>query len=375
MAWLPGAAAAPAAAMPEPAASAMDQQSICQQSICQWPRHAALPRPSRHGKNAGRLCGRGLVIQRIVHLACVISPGGFRRAMADALPSPSPRVSQARFATHSLPAYRPVVGAIGWRVALRRPLTRGWTLVTAPLLGRAPLFPWRLASAVHRRDGTIPLRHAERFFGLDLRLEVDPNRLCWQLMDRVTDGHRVRYLAHTFLDGGDWSGAREALAGSVVQQEMAALLDLDRPLKDSPVYRYMLARIAEGKPEQRNAVRLATPALVDAYFAHYRDLAARIRAEGFLSREALNRRFSLSPLRSVATEWREGEVGIAIGPDGELFRLLGGRHRTALAQLLGLPRIPVRVRLVHAVWLRGEIDRQGIPAHQALLAGLRGLAG
>ncbi|WP_159994214.1 hypothetical protein [Roseomonas sp. 18066] len=297
--------------------------------------------------------------------------------MPDALPS-SPRLGMVA-GIAAMPRYRPAAGGQGWRAAPLRRLAKPWALATAPLLARAPLFPWRLARATRRlaEGGTagLPLAHAERFFGPDLRLQLDPSRLRWQLMDTVTDGRRIHHLAQAFLDGGDWTGAREPLAGSVVQQEMAALLDTTRPLQDSPIYRYMLARIAEGRPEQRNAVRLATPALIDAYFAHYRGLAARLRAEGFLAREALDRRFAASPLRSAAIERREGEVGIAIGPEGEVLRLLGGRHRTALAQLLGLRRIPVRVRLVHARWLQAETGRQGLPAHQALLAGLHRLAG
>ncbi|ONG56163.1 hypothetical protein BKE38_06560 [Pseudoroseomonas deserti] len=300
--------------------------------------------------------------------------------MPDALPSPLPRRHDM---AAPMTAYRPVAGGPGdgggWRAAPLRPLARQWSRATAPFLARAPLFPWRLGWTARRlgsgQAGALPLAHAERYFGTRLRLELDPARLRWQLMDTVTDGRRTLRLAQLFLDGGDWSAAREPLAGSVVQQEMAALMDDGRPLQDSPIYRYMLSRIDEGRPEQRNAVRLATPALVDAYFAHYRALAGRIRSEGFLARDALDRRFAASPLRSAAIERREGEVGIAIGPDGEILRLLGGRHRTALAQLLRLPRMPVRVRLVHARWLLAEMDRHALPAPQALLAGLHRLAG
>ncbi|WP_419897473.1 hypothetical protein [Roseomonas sp. USHLN139] len=294
--------------------------------------------------------------------------------MPDALPHSTPPLIGGA----AMPRYRPVADGQDWRARTLRPLARQWSIATAPLLGRAPLFPWQLDRSARQlaagRPAMLPLAHAERFFGAALRLELDPARLRWQLMDTVTDGRRRLRLAQRFLDGGDWAAAREPLEGSVVQQEMAALLDTARPLQDSPIYRYMLSRMAEGRPEQRNAVRLATPALIDAYFAHYRLLAERIRDEGFLAREALDRRVAASPLRSAAIERREGEVGIAIGPDGEILRLLGGRHRTALAQLLRLPRMPVRVRLVHARWLLAEMARRNLPAARALPAGLRRLA-
>ena len=63
-----------------------------------------------------------------------------------------------------------------------------------------------------------------------------------------------------------------------------------------------------------------------------------------------------------------------IDESGRLIRHLGGKHRTAIAQALGLKSIPVEVRLVHVRWLAQEMRRTGLPAHRALVEGIRSLA-
>lgn len=279
----------------------------------------------------------------------------------------------------ALPRYRPLTGPEQAKVAPWRGVESRLLRLAAPIGGLPLLFERRLRHALRallRHPAASPpsLELAERYFGGSLVLRVPPRRLQWQLLDVVSDGKRAFRLAQRFLDAGDWSAAGERLDSSVVHLEMAALCEAEHPLPESDIYRYMLRRAVAGTLERRNGVALSSPALIDAYFAHYRGLRDRLRREGYRPRSAL------APdaghrLRGAAAARREAEVGIAIGPGGELLRLLGGRHRTALAQLLGLPAMPVRVRLVHAHWLAAQMRRTGLPAHRALPAGLAQLAG
>ncbi|MDQ1081509.1 hypothetical protein QE401_004035 [Pseudoroseomonas cervicalis] len=278
----------------------------------------------------------------------------------------------------ALPRYRPLTGPEQAKVAPWRGLEGRLLRLAAPLGGLPPLFERRLARSLRALldNPAAPspsLELAERYFGASLLLRVPPGRLEWQLLDVVSDGRRAFRLAQRFLDAGDWSGAGEPLPSSVVHLEMAALCDPARPLPESEIYRYMLRRAAAGQPERRNGVALASPGLIDAYFAHYAALRDRLRQEGYRPRAALAPEAG-HRLRGAGAARREAEVGVAIGPGGEVLRLLGGRHRTALAQLLGLPAMPVRVRLVHAHWLAAQMRRTGLPPHRALPAGLAQLA-
>ncbi|WBV42700.1 hypothetical protein [Pseudoroseomonas cervicalis] len=279
----------------------------------------------------------------------------------------------------ALPRYRPLTGPEQAKGAPWRAVEGRLRRLTAPVAGLSPLFERRLRQALHallRQPDAAPpaLEPAERYFAGHLVLQVPPCRLAWQLLDAVSDGRRVVRLGQRFLDAGDWSEAGERLERSVVHLEMAALCDPSAALQESEIYRYMLRRAAAGTPERRNGVALSSPALIDAYFTHYAALRDRLRAEGYRPRAALPREAGHA-LRGAAAARREAEVGVAIGPGGEMLRLLGGRHRTALAQLLGLPAMPVRVRLVHAHWLAAQMRRTGLPPHLALPTGLAQLAG
>jgi hypothetical protein len=270
------------------------------------------------------------------------------------------------------------------RVALVRQIHRCWGILSSSALGHGRVFEARLAGALARlerdpRARSLAFEHAERYFGPDLIISVDPAALEWQLQDTVLDGARLLRLGHRFLDAGCWAEAREMLARTATEREMEALFDEATPLGRSRAYRRMHRRAAAGEATRRNFVRLDTPPLLDAYFEHYRRLRDSIREHGLLRREELpaesRARFRDSPVRVRWSEWLEREISVAIGPGGEILRFLGGRHRTAIARRLGLPSIPVQVRLVHTRWLRACVETFGLPPHLALRAGLGGLSG
>ncbi|WP_040612009.1 hypothetical protein, partial [Teichococcus cervicalis] len=192
----------------------------------------------------------------------------------------------------ALPRYRPISGPEQAGVARWRHLSGPLSRLAAPLGALPPLFERRLQQGLRGllADPAAPaprLEPALRYFGTGLLLHVPPRRLEWQLLDVVSDGRRALRLGPRFLDAGDWSAAGEPLASSVVHLEMAALCDETVPLPESEIYRYMLRRAAEGRPERRNGVALAAPGLIDAYFAHYAALRDRLRAEGYRPRAAL----------------------------------------------------------------------------------------
>jgi len=49
------------------------------------------------------------------------------------------------------------------------------------------------------------------------------------------------------------------------------------------------------------------------------------------------------------------EIRIAIGRDGQLIRCASGRHRLAVAKILGIAKIPAVVQIEHKAW-GGALD-------------------
>lgn len=232
----------------------------------------------------------------------------------------------------------------------------------APLRGSRILFPRRLAAALRNAPAGPPIGNAEaRWFFGNLTFWIDPAVLTSRLHDQVDDGAEKFWLSDRFLDAGDWS----ALIGSETvlpeHQEMRELVRYRSSFRDAPTYRMLANRAASGQPARRLIMTLDSTEAVDRYFRHYLELIERIEVEGYRDRYELG---VYQPpggggRRARLKGQHKRNIGVAIGAKGELLRFLGGRHRTAIAQGLGLPSVPVEARLVHADWLREECRRTG----------------
>ncbi|MCC5811239.1 MAG: hypothetical protein JJU06_12790 [Ectothiorhodospiraceae bacterium] len=73
---------------------------------------------------------------------------------------------------------------------------------------------------------------------------------------------------------------------------------------------------------------------LEAYVERYRLLASAYQRHGYRPGTA------------------DEEIGVAIGPDGQLFKASEGQHRFGLALAMKLPIVVAEVRYVHADWWR-----------------------
>jgi hypothetical protein len=255
-------------------------------------------------------------------------------------------------------------------------------VLTAPVLGSRWLFPPRFDAAVAKLlgqpgAGAIPLHQALWHFGSALRMRIDPRILEARLSDFVEDGHGPRWIGSFFLDSGEWDTAVAPLSASPVHREMTELVKAGMNFRDTKAYSRLCRAVAKGRPKLRSGVLLTTRDQVDEYYDYCVHLACSIGDQGVLPRHAVRTRNR--PILGGRRQWlhsleaAERDIGIAIDRNGRLVRHLGGKHRTALAQALGLATIPVEVRLVHVQWLRRHIERSGLPASRAFREALLAL--
>lgn len=252
-----------------------------------------------------------------------------------------------------------------------------------PLLCSAPVFPaWfemRVRSAAtNPARRSFPFLHAQRYFGSALIVDVDPNRLRLQLRSRVRGSAGPVRLTPQFLDGSDWTAELDPIPEQNTAREMAELVRFGADFRAMPTYAALVAQAEAGKPADKNGVVLATEPLIIAYFEHYLRLVDIIRDKGVLKRADLPpslKQEADSPVRAAGRENSERDAGAAITADGELVRFESGRHRTAIAQALGLRSMPVEVRLVHIDWLLARMAETGLPAAKALASHLDAIGG
>lgn len=249
----------------------------------------------------------------------------------------------------------------------------------APIFGSRFVFPRRFDGAVSRLlndPDAIDVRpeHAAWYFGPTLHLDVDPLRLVHRLADYVIDHRGPRWTGTSFLDAAEWGAAVSRIDHSPIHREMSELVAAGDDYRDTRAYRNLVYAIEIGRPSMRHAVRITTIDEVEAYLRYCRDLIKSARKRGIVRHSvsgAFHRlRVKHRDVRSLALDTNERDIGVAISAEGEIIRHLGGKHRTAVAQALKLPWMPVEVRLVHVRWLAGQMKQTGLPAHQAMKQGV-----
>jgi hypothetical protein len=240
---------------------------------------------------------------------------------------------------------------------------------------------WLDAELARVRDGcaafAVPFEEIERAFGDELLIVVDPVQLTHQLSDNIAIGGSTVSPVYFFLGGGDWMGAGwlKPITGSRVYREGEQILRRSGAFRKTASYAQKLKNLESGKSMLLNHVNIDSIEKLDAYYRNYRRMIHRARSQGIVPRGTFVIRDTLRPkdvniARPLWAEVAERDIGVAIDAGGNLCRLGPGQHRTAVAKLLGLARLPCEVRCVHADWLQQRIDETGMTAFHALRVGL-----
>ena len=225
-----------------------------------------------------------------------------------------------------------------------------------------------------RGGSAVPAAQAHFFFNEKLLLSIETPDIEKRLPDRVFDGTHVHWIGAHFLDGGDWEPIKGLITESSSHREIVELCETRQAFREGKRYRNYVRRIAAGSRLQRNRIVLDTVEKLDGYFAYYLALIEDIERNGILSQSDLGLHGQTGRHhRWTRTFWQdlaERDIGVAIDEDGSLVRHTNGKHRMAAAIALGIERIPVEIRLVHAGWLMRRSDQLGLPPAEALLATL-----
>ena len=266
------------------------------------------------------------------------------------------------------------------RVAVVERLT---ALATAPLFGSKRIFPRRFDRSFEKllkdpASAKVIPEHAIWYYGPALHLDVDPLKLEHRLSDWVRGPHGAHWTGDSFLDSADWSAAISPVKKSPIHREMLEIAAKGGDPRDTKAYRTLMRAIRRGRPSRRNNVTLASVEAVEAYLRYCRDLIKSVRKRGVMRHSEAGPfhrlRLKHRDARPVVHDSTERDIGVAITETGEIIRHLGGKHRTAIAQALKLPSIPVEVRMVHTSWLLRQMERTALPPHLALAEGIKQLA-
>jgi len=191
----------------------------------------------------------------------------------------------------------------------------------------------------------LPRRAVEARLGEALILEVDPRALIRSVDWR---GNDQRPASSAFIWGGDWDLRRSDLRHG---SRYRFISDLDRhrdDLRRTQRFRQLHDRLWQGEPwaSHQQGVLLDSDERILSYLRVYLSFLDDMTVRGF----------------DVARG--KDELGVAVTREGRLLKINRGLHRLAMAQRIGLPTVPVRVRSVHRRWWQGVIA--GTRGEQAL---------
>jgi hypothetical protein len=270
-----------------------------------------------------------------------------------------------------------------WRDRHWRLLRLGTHACLAKALGPVLPLEWILHRACRAVCGQVggfalPTPLALAHFGDILLIDVPTASVQLRLPDWVGCGTARLHLSDCFIGGGNWRKIAQPVAGSSVFAEARELAEHGLDYRRTRAFINYLEGAQAGKPMTRNGVRLDSSALVEGYFERFVALFRSIEKCGVRRLAAVRNggpETACPPLiRGWAKEWGEREIGIAIGETGEIYRLPGGQHRTAIAIVLGVEALPVQIRLIHAQWLRQALGATGGDFIAAIKGGIAQLA-
>ncbi len=212
---------------------------------------------------------------------------------------------------------------------------------------------------------------SDRRNSCDVVLRFDPHRVTHELPGQLffhnLDAPRIGVSVII-----DFESAPVAvpIAKNAVDVEVRELFSSRFDFRKTKTFAKMMRGVQIGDPTIRNGFGLNTEEAIRRYFSHVLKLTDSISRHGLLNRldprrEPLMAEFDAAAFPTLVTGGAD-DTGIAIDANGELFRIVGGNHRTAIARELGLRAVPSAIGLVHKTWLNALAGQCRVSAEEAL---------
>lgn len=196
----------------------------------------------------------------------------------------------------------------------------------------------------------LPYRSVDDYLGEGLDLHIDPRQLVCSLSMKKSfpkSGQRNK-AKNTFIWKGKWDLFRYDFHKGQRYQFISDVWAHRHALDQSQAYHDLIKLLEQGRPltSHQKGFLLNTPDKVLAYLETYVGYMNEMARNGFDDTLGKDR------------------LGVAIDRHGGIVKINRGLHRLAMAQVLGLEEIVVRVRAVHVDWWR-EVT-QGETGEKAL---------
>jgi len=178
----------------------------------------------------------------------------------------------------------------------------------------------------------LPRRSVEKWCGSTLTIDVPPESL--DTLIAFGCKWRRRRLGNRFIWDGDWDCFTKSFQDTLRYRFLKDIWDNRHDLAQSNRFAELMDRCERGKPYRsyHKGVYLDSAEKILSFLDIYLAFMKQIQKSGY------DPSLSADP------------VGAALDRRGRLVKINKGLHRLAMAQIVGVERIPVRVRAVHRFW-------------------------
>lgn len=169
-------------------------------------------------------------------------------------------------------------------------------------------------------------------------------------------GFDTRRSKRRFLWPGDWEEHAQPIRNHQRYRLMHDALHFRDRVRQSPTFERLLGQLHAGRPRAivNKGLLLDSPERIEAFLEQQVLLLDSIAEQGL--------RLDLAP----------DEINVAVGRNGDLYKVNAGRKRTMAAKLLGIAAMPVRITQMHPLWLERfhgpDSERQARALVRALAA-------
>ncbi|RQD56891.1 MAG: hypothetical protein D5R98_09720 [Desulfonatronovibrio sp. MSAO_Bac4] len=178
----------------------------------------------------------------------------------------------------------------------------------------------------------LPRRSIEEHYRSCLTNEVDPNSLT--TLVTFKNKYQRRRLGNRFIWDGDWDKSVKHFYGTERYRFLEDIWENREDLTKSRRFQELVERHRRGNPYRsyHKGVYLDDDQKVHRFLQIYLTFMKQLEHGGYNS--------------LLATD----PVGVALDRRGQLIKINKGLHRLAMAQVVGLKKIPVCIRSVHRMW-------------------------
>ncbi|MCK8824304.1 hypothetical protein [Fuchsiella alkaliacetigena] len=156
-----------------------------------------------------------------------------------------------------------------------------------------------------------------------------------------------RLIKDLFVVAGDWDLEATPFVEHETYQQMEELHRYNYNYEKTERYQEMMALIEDGESVKHKGPKMKSKEeVINRYFKRYISVFKSMEANGYLDK--------------ITDRIRDDLGRAGIGRNGEIIKMDKGRHRLAIAKILDIDTIPLKINYIHPQWIKKQLQQSSV---------------